>query len=695
MRFLNRSGETKRMTGRRPARQAAIGILAALVALVGLAAALPSLLLNDAALKPRIAAAVLAATGRQLTLSGPLHLWLLPSPTIVADNVALANRPGGSARPMVTLRHLSARIAWRPLLARQIQIEELNLSGPDILLEAGADGVGNWNFTPPPGPAPVTTPASPTPAKTALPVLVGVREMRLSDGYLTLRSGPATPPRVIELSQMTLTAEDEAAPLAVAGKLRSQGVALDIAATGGTLAALRDHNAPWPLNVTVAAQGARLNFQGSVADPMRADGLDVKFSATVPDVLAFSSAASGMALPRLTNVTASGRLRADRPGSVINVTDLHLAAPQGELTGEMAFSLRGRPKLVVRLAASRLDLDALPALVASPQPAVPAASAAPAAPAPASRAWLIPDRPLPFSALNRGDADVTLSVAALHWRKMAIGDFALHLVAENGKLVLNPVSGSLADGHFTASLTADAGPANLPVAMALHGTRLPLAQIWALAGATPDVNGPADLAIDVTGAGATPHAIAGTLSGQAWLTVVDGQVDTSAVIGLLGDAARQIGLKPGQGGASGQAALSCLALRATMADGTARIDPLLVDSPALQIAGEGSVALGAETLDLHLRPLVRLGGTGVMVPAELAGPWRAPRIRALGPAGDGKGISLLLGALTRPASAASCAPALAGARGEPAPPQAPPASAPEQRKPPNARDLLQLLLSPH
>ena len=86
-----------------------------------------ALLFRPDSLKPRIAAIVRDATGRDLAIDGPIGLRLLPSPTLVLRQVSLANRPGGSQRPMLTLRRLRVELEWSALLRGAVVVRRLDL----------------------------------------------------------------------------------------------------------------------------------------------------------------------------------------------------------------------------------------------------------------------------------------------------------------------------------------------------------------------------------------------------------------------------------------------------------------------------------------------------------------------------------------------------------------------------------------
>src|SRR5271157_2774697 len=118
--------------------------------------------------KPQIIAAVQSATGRELTIGGRIGLSVSLRPTLEVSDVGFSNPPGFSRPQMATLHKLELRLALIPLLSKRVQIEQLVLEQPDILLETNAQGQSNWQTgsssapgaTPRPPPPQSSSPAS-------------------------------------------------------------------------------------------------------------------------------------------------------------------------------------------------------------------------------------------------------------------------------------------------------------------------------------------------------------------------------------------------------------------------------------------------------------------------------------------------------------------------------------------------------
>ncbi len=138
---------------------------------------------------------------------------------------------------------------------------------------------------------------------------------------------------------------------------------------------------------------------------------------------------------------------------------------------------------------------------------------------------------------------------------------------------------------------------------------------------------------------------------------------------------------------SGQAQLRCVALRAAAAGGIAMLDPVLLDAGRFGLRGDGRADLRDETLDLHLRALVRLGPADAEVPLHVTGTLAAPKVAA-------EAVGGRFGLMAAGHARDDCGPALAQARGgrpgpEPAPLANPPPASGRAKRP---ADLLRSLL---
>jgi len=361
----------------------------------------------------------------------------------------------------------------------------------------------------------------------------------------------------------------------------------------------------------------------------------------------------------------------------------------------------GRPMINATAQSEKLDGDALAAAIGQAQPPPPSTGALQAVtppPSPAAKSRLmIPDTPIPFDLLRLADADVTLTIGELKWGGSLYRAISTHLDLHGGKLKLDPVVATLPAGRLEGAFTADATLPAPPITLRLTAPTLALQPVFAAVGKPDYINGNIELRANLNGAGATLHAIAATLNGTLGVAMQNAMVDNRLLGSTLGAILRDVNALDlvGRGGSS---EIQCFAARLDARNGIATVQSLVLSSSLISIEGSGTINLGNETLDLHLRPQVKVVATPVVVPLRVTGSLRSPSTRSdvagavAGTVGSAAGTALGLplgivsGVLSGGKSfggseGVDCGAALAFARGEataaPAPQAAPATPAPQ------------------
>ena len=413
-----------------------------------------------------------------------------------------------------------------------------------------------------------------------------------------------------------------------------------------------------PFQALALADGGTVSLVGSLVGNIgHAGGVsEMTVSARMPDVRR-AGALAGVALPGLTDLVMEGRVAAAPNGPGLLVRGLRMTAVQGDLGGDMLVRWSPRPLLRGSLVSQRLDLDAVlaPVPVAAPAPVTPLV-----APAVASASA---PRPLPFAALRAGDADVRLAAGAITWHGGQYRALQARVLLQDGRLRVDPAQVLTPGGSVEARMMADAAAVPPTFGITVLASGLDAAPLAAAAGVTGAATGTVDLDVDLRGAGAEWAAMAPTLDGHAGVALVNGDVENQVLRAMFGGALRAANL-PTE--AAGRSRVRCFALKVDVAAGHMDVRALALDASRARLDGEGSVNLVDQTVDLHLRPVLRLGSTGVAVPVHLAGPWRAPKPELeRGAISPGRvGLSILGGGLGGGAAQPDlCGPALATARG--------------------------------
>ena len=314
------------------------------------------------AYKPRIAAAVEQATGRQLALDGPIRLKLGLSPGVRVEDVAFANAPWGSRPEMARLRALEVEVAVLPLLSGRIEVNRVVLVAPDILLETNAEGAGNWEFAaaeaarPPAAPAPAP-PSAPAEAPRAQRDVL-VRDLAITEGRVTWRDGRTRQTTTLALPRLSARADGPTTPLSLDLEATLNDAPVTLSGTVGPLARLAGAGgaAPWPVDLALGAAGARATVKGTVAEPRTGRGFDLAVEATVPDLARLAALAPGVTLPPLRGLSLSVQA-ADRGGAVPEIRALTLRAGESDLSAFAPGLRLGRAELVAADARSPIRLS--------------------------------------------------------------------------------------------------------------------------------------------------------------------------------------------------------------------------------------------------------------------------------------------------------------------------------------------------
>jgi AsmA protein len=292
-------------------------------------------------LRPRLVAAVQDATGRDVRV-GDIGLALSLQPTLVLEDVALANAPGGSRPEMLTARRVEVQVALLPLLSRRIEILRVELDQPDLLLETDAQGRGNWQFDPE-APATPAGPSAPSEPGRAFALDIGALEVE--QARITWRDAGSGTAEVIEVPRLTARAP-LAGPTTASGTVRLRGQEVALEATTGAIAALGGAE-PWPYDLRLAVAGAEARARGMLAD---GGAWTAEAEARVPDLARLAPLLPDAPLPPLRDVALTGRL-AGTGGELATAENLALRVGPSELSAL-------RPGLTLNrleLTAPRLD----------------------------------------------------------------------------------------------------------------------------------------------------------------------------------------------------------------------------------------------------------------------------------------------------------------------------------------------------
>jgi uncharacterized protein involved in outer membrane biogenesis len=262
--------------------------------------------------KPDIISAVQDATGRTLSLNGPLRISRSLWPTIEVNDVALANMPGGTRADMARAERIEARLSLPALLWHQIEVVRLTLVGPNILFEQ-VGGTSNWLLNPPEvaNLAPVAAPGT--------PFRLRIRNVHVQNGMVTTRLPART--RVIGIKSLDLQHHTDGGPLDLAAILvYSDNKPFSLKASAQPTAGIKG---PWNTQLHFAAFDTTASATGTT--DVSGD-YDLQVDAQSGALEALNTLLPEMRLPALHRLTLSahvtnGLILGDLP--VFGKTKLH------------------------------------------------------------------------------------------------------------------------------------------------------------------------------------------------------------------------------------------------------------------------------------------------------------------------------------------------------------------------------------
>jgi hypothetical protein len=240
---------------------------------------------------------------------------------------------------------------------------------------------------------------------------------------------------------------------------------------------------------------------------------------------------------------------------------------------------------------------------------------------------VIPDLALPVQGLRGFDAALALSVQALRAGGLDWRGVETRLALQAGRATVQPFAATIPGGRISGSLTLDgaASPPATALSLRSEGTGIDLAALGrALGRGGAVLAGPAEIALELRGRGATLRGVAATLTGEAGLAVVEGSLAWAQMLRVGPDLGRAL---LGAGAPVQEGALRCVALRLSAEAGLVQSQALLVEGAFGRIEGSLALNLRDETLAARLLPdLTVLGGLTLRPPVSIGGTLAAPRV---------------------------------------------------------------------
>lgn len=598
---------------------------------------------------------VTAATGRQTVINGRIEgEWSL-TPRFVVEDFHMANAEWAREKELVAFERAEIVVDIRELLRGRLVLPEIRLVKPQVALERRADGEDNWTF----GVEAATDAAAPD-DRTEMP-LIG--RLRIEDGRFRYHDEKAALDIDAEVATVLAANNEGRDRVRLGGRGSMHGEPFQLRMTGGSLLSLRESDEPYPLTIELEIGQTRGRVSGTLADPIRFEGLDLAVELSGSD-LARLQTMTGVPLPMTPPYDLKGRLYRD--AAIWRIENMAGRVGNSDLGGGLMIDT-GREKLYIEADLhSRVldyrDVGALIGLRPEPQRASNTAVVSPAAPVkgsgntPAPRGQtairelpprVLPDAPLAIAQIRQVDAKVKFRGDKVEAPNTPLSGVELEVLLQDGILHLKPLKLGVAGGQINADIRIDARSDAVLTQYDLKLNRFRLERFLESAGLQDSGSGEINGRIRLVGYGDTVQKSLGSANGDIRLVMERGSLSNLAMelIGLdVAEAARF------WAGGDRQIPLRCFVTDFNVEQGVMTPRVFVLDTTDTTVTAEGSISLQQELLDLRVKaypkdPSLLAARTPIMIGGAFSRPTVGIDAGALAARGAG---ALALGVLLTP-----------------------------------------------
>ena len=531
--------------------------------------------------KPEITALIKERTGRTLSVEGKLGLSFFPSVGVAAGKTTLSEP--NSQKAFAKFGEARMAVALLPLVRGEVVADRITLSGLALDLVKFRNGKTNFDDL----------------------IGAGPRTEGSSSGGATVKWDV----QGIDIRASSVDWRDESAGTHVTVQIRELKT--------GRIAS----GVPGKLDLAAAVQGAKpkINLQVQLGAGYRMDfekrtvylsGIVLQVSG---DLLGTPSA------QKILKISLSGGAQADLEKSRASA-EVTAKLDESTLRAKLALANFASPAMQFDLAVDRLNVDRY-----FPPKKQDAKAGA-------------PEQPIDLSGLRAIEATGTVRVGQLTVSNVKAEKIQVGIRAKGGTIDLSPLSAALYQGTMSGSARVSAASNRFALKQSLCGISVgPLLRDLA----NRDVlEGRGNLTLDVQGAGNTVSAIRKTLSGNAGLNLKDGAIKGINLADIARSARSLVGTRSTEQGLSSTYKTDFPESSASFFtnNGIAVNEDLDAKSPFIRLRGEGSINLGASSMDYLAKPTLAAtytgqGGreakdvAGITVPVRISGPLDALKYR--------------------------------------------------------------------
>ncbi len=563
--------------------------------------------------------------GRELKINGDASVGISLIPTVIVNDIELANASWAQNPQMIKLKQAEIKFALMPLLKKQIVIDKVILDAPEIYLEKSSDGANNWTFGAVGGDKKTSVGGqykggSAQTSGAAMLAGMAIGNVSIQNGrveYYDAKNNQLTNLQINNISMSAPSAQDK---ISVAFDVLYNQQKISGDANLGSLAQLLAQNEAFPFLIDVQAMGIRAKVNGSVAD-----------ATTSPRYALVANIYNPAGNLNAPETTLETRIDGDIKGLAAKIETLNIV--NNLITGNAGVRWDSKvPQINADLQSAKINLQNF-------QSKSNFAFVWPSVIAEAQALEAIPNTPIPFELLNLVNANL----------KIAIGQFILtpgmnatnvniSAALKNGRLTVSPLKLNFGGGEISADLSVNAAAKSVSIKAISKKMLLQNLHKEFMVDGPSDFGfkqgGNVDLDINLSGSGATYRQLMQNMKGQVIGIVGESVVQTGGLQFVGGNFVTQLlqALRISQSKAV-DLDLTCAVVRADVAAGKVSFpNGIAVDSKQFTVVSDGKINLLNDNISFTIEPSLNKLAKGNIAQAlasfiKVGGTIEDPKIR--------------------------------------------------------------------
>lgn len=579
---------------------AAIGIKRVAIAIASLLGAGLALLLalsvviSPDSVRDAVKAQIREVTGLDPLLRGEVEVSLFPTGSVRLNDVSLGdNRTGAAA---LSAQQVLVRLRFFPFLIGRIEIADVTLLRPTIMIAFGADGGSNWA-----GHierlAQALTP-SPDRAKS-------FSEIRISGGTVIVRDDGYRLVETLTNVEFALAWPSIARTFAATGQFTWNDRSFDATLSlSDFLAALTGERTG--LKLRMAGPPFKIAFDGSMnhRPSLKIEGVLAADASSLQETLPWIATPDGSAFQRF-----ALKAQMNVTGRSVAMTGVHIELDGNSGEGVLTYVADERPRLQGTLAVERLNLAPYVSTVRILT---------------ADRNWS--RTPIELEGLFGMDLDFRISAALVTFAGMNFGQTAFAANVRAGNLTLAVGECQAFGGILRGSLNLSRAGAGAELTAQIQLTDVMLDQTLAVLFDVRRIEGRGNIDIALSGGGNNIYSLAERLNGTITLGSRKGQITGLNIEQSLRRLERNPLAVRGSEIRSGKTPYNELTVELKISDGIAHAKRVQLDAPSLRVDVGGTTSIAARAFDLKGTASLIVNGAAdsFELPFVVVGSWDDP-----------------------------------------------------------------------